>query len=47
MTVNPPKMEERLYQNRYLVDEGRPHISINRKDQDSLQLQALMSILFR
>lgn len=44
MTANAPKMEERLYQNRYLVDEGRPHIRINRQEQDSPELQALMSI---
>ncbi len=39
-----PKMEERLYQNRYLVDEGRPHISINQQAEDSPQLKALKSI---
>ena len=38
------KMEERLYQNRYLVDEGRPHISINQKAVDSEQLKALTTI---
>ena len=25
----PTRMEERLYQNRYQVDEGNPHVSIN------------------
>src|SRR5689334_22920315 len=26
------KVEEKLYQNRYLVDEGRPHIAIKNPD---------------
>lgn len=26
------KVEEKLYQNRYVVDEGRPHIRINEED---------------
>ena len=38
------KMEERLYQNRYLVDEGRPHISINRRAHDTDELKSLISI---
>lgn len=38
------KMEERLYQNRYLVDEGRPHIRINQQASDSAALKALTSI---
>lgn len=38
------KMEERLYQNRYLVDEGRPHISINQGVADSAQLKSLVQI---
>jgi len=28
MTDVPIRIEEKLYQNRYLVDEGRPHIRI-------------------
>lgn len=44
-TGKSPRMEERLYQNRYLVDEGRPHVRINaKKDQDSPELQALVQI---
>lgn len=38
------RMEERLYQNRYLVDEGRPHIAINQQATDSPQLQSLVNI---
>ncbi len=39
------RMEERLYQNRYLVDEGRPHISINQNPEgDSAALKALTRI---
>lgn len=43
-TKAPPKMEERLYQNRYLVDEGRPHITINQKIHDSDDLKSLVNI---
>ncbi|MEQ8825252.1 MAG: ferredoxin family protein [Filomicrobium sp.] len=37
-------MEERLYQNRYQVDEGRPHISINQRMVDSEALKSLIDI---
>ncbi|QEW20039.1 ferredoxin-like protein FixX [Marinibacterium anthonyi] len=42
--TNTTRMEERLYQNRYLVDEGRPHISIKQKEVDSAALKALTRI---
>lgn len=38
------KIEERLYQNRYMVDEGRPHVRIVRLEQDSPELRSLLSI---
>jgi len=38
------RMEERLYQNRYLVDEGRPHIKIKPRDTDSAALRSLTRI---
>lgn len=36
------KVEEKLFENRYRVDEGRPHISIRNPDvcRDSCELQA-------
>lgn len=37
-------MEERLYQNRYRVDDGRPHIKINPKAEDSPELKSLVTI---
>ncbi|MBL3575196.1 ferredoxin family protein [Rhodovulum sulfidophilum] len=40
-----PRMEERLYQNRYQVDEGRPHVKINHQPGgDSEELKALTRI---
>lgn len=47
MSATEPKalrMEERLYQNRYLVDEGRPHIRISPNVIDSPQLKSLVNI---
>lgn len=40
----PQRMEERLYQNRYMVDEGRPHISIKQGVIDSEELKSLVNI---
>ena len=40
----PVRMEERLYQNRYMVDEGRPHVRIHHQAEDSPQLKALTRI---
>ncbi|TCM85213.1 ferredoxin family protein [Rhodovulum steppense] len=43
--TKPPKMEERLYQNRYMVDEGRPHVRIeHQRGGDSPELRALVNI---
>ncbi|TCO70138.1 ferredoxin like protein [Rhodovulum euryhalinum] len=40
-----PRMEERLYQNRYMVDEGNPHVRIlPRQGGDSPELRALVNI---
>ncbi len=38
------KVEEKLYQNRYLVDEGRPHIRVAPHVKPSEQLAALVKI---
>ena len=38
------KIEDKLYQNRYVVDEGRPHIQIERPDQISDGLKRLLTI---
>ncbi|MEL6774630.1 MAG: ferredoxin family protein [Pseudomonadota bacterium] len=43
-TKDTLRMEERLYQNRYLVDEGRPHITIRRNIHDSPELKSLVHI---
>ena len=43
-TTNTPRIEERLYQNRYRVDEGRPHITIKRRLHDSDALKSLLNI---
>ncbi|MEO1090517.1 MAG: ferredoxin family protein [Pseudomonadota bacterium] len=37
-------MEERLYQNRYLVDEGRPHVRINQGTNASEALLSLVQL---
>lgn len=36
-----PKVEEKLYQNRYLVDAGRPHIKVHPHDKPSAALVSL------
>jgi ferredoxin like protein len=38
------KVEEKLYQNRYMVDEGRPHISVKPHTVPSDELAALVKI---
>lgn len=35
------KVEEKLFQNRYLVDAGRPHIKVRVHDKPSKQLKSL------
>ncbi len=45
-TAAPPaaKVEEKLYQNRYLVDAGRPHISIRPHSRPSKALASMTSL---
>jgi len=38
------KVEEKLYQNRYMVDEGRPHITVTPHDRASPRLLALTHV---
>ncbi len=44
MQTHTGKVEEKLYQNRYLVDEGRPHIRVVPHTQPSERLAALVKI---
>lgn len=37
----PPRIEEKLYQNRYLVDPGQPHIKIMPHETPSANLLAM------
>lgn len=39
-----PKVEEKLFQNRYLVDPGRPHIKVLAHDKPSTALAALVHV---
>lgn len=38
------KVEEKLYNNRYMVDEGHPHIAITSKGTPSPQLKSLVTV---
>ena len=38
------KIEDKLFQNRYLVDEGRPHIQIEQSESISQGLKRLLTI---
>jgi len=38
------KVEEKLFQNRYLVDEGRPHVCVRDPSRVSASLQSLATI---
>jgi len=38
------KVEEKLYNNRYMVDEGRPHNAITAKGKPSAALQSLVKV---
>lgn len=38
------KVEEKLYNNRYMVDEGRPHIAIVAKGTPSKALKSLVTV---
>lgn len=43
--MTPIKVEEKLYHNRYLVDEGRPHIAITTNGKPpSAALQSLVNV---
>jgi ferredoxin like protein len=42
--AKPVKVEEKLFQNRYLVDEGRPHIKVKPHETPSRQLLALVKV---
>ena len=42
--VDAVKVEEKLYQNRYMVDEGRPHIRVKPHEVPSEALKALVKI---
>lgn len=41
--VNIPKVEEKLFQNRYLVDAGRPHIKVKPGAAPSAALRSLVT----
>ncbi len=41
-TVGGMKVEEKLFQNRYLVDPGRPHIKVRPHEKPSRALLALL-----
>ena len=38
------RVEDRLYQNRYLVDSGRPHIKVKPHDEPTPELLALTKV---
>lgn len=38
------KVEEKLYNNRYMVDEGRPHIAIKASGKPSKALKSLVNV---
>ncbi|CAH2399286.1 ferredoxin family protein [Mesorhizobium escarrei] len=38
------RVEDKLYQNRYLVDSGRPHINVRPHEQPSANLLALTRV---
>jgi ferredoxin like protein len=42
--TTPPRVEEKLYQNRYLVDTGRPHISVTPHEVPSPVLMTLTKV---
>ena len=49
MSHTPPpadkiRVEDKLFQNRYLVDEGRPHIKVKPHDTPSTSLLALVTV---
>ncbi len=38
------KVEDKLYRNRYLVDEGNPHVRVHRPEKATAALMALTTI---
>jgi ferredoxin like protein len=44
MAAATARVEEKLYQNRYLVDAGRPHIKINAHTKPSDNLRAMTKL---
>ncbi|TGR16790.1 ferredoxin family protein, partial [Mesorhizobium sp. M8A.F.Ca.ET.197.01.1.1] len=44
IAVTKLRVEEKLYQNRYLVDPGRPHIKVQPHERPSANLLALTHI---
>jgi ferredoxin like protein len=42
--IPAPKVEEKLYQNRYLVDSGRPHIKVRPHTTPSKELAAMTTL---
>lgn len=42
--VKSPRVEEKLYQNRYQVDAGKPHITVNPHETPSANLLAMTKI---
>jgi ferredoxin like protein len=42
--AEPVKIEEKLYQNRYLVDPGRPHVKVRPHETPSPELLALVNV---
>lgn len=44
MSTTSVKVEEKLFQNRYMVDEGRPHIRITPHDTASPKLKSLVQV---
>jgi ferredoxin like protein len=44
MTVATPKVEEKLFYNRYLVDAGRPHIQVRPHETPSAALLSMTKI---
>lgn len=44
MTASSAKVEEKLFQNRYLVDAGKPHIKVKAHDVPSASLLAMIRL---
>lgn len=44
MSIQPARVEEKLFQNRYLVDAGKPHIVIEPHSKPSKNLLAMTTL---